>query len=115
MWDGHSITLIGDYIMSKPRNKWALDVKKWDQYDLEEARYQFWIGDYKKASKLLFPLCERLIQEPLANTKEYEDGQGKPAESVYEQEEEETGTAFEGPIPDFISRDERDDDGYLIR
>lgn len=95
-----------------------------DIWKLEEARHEFWLYHYDKCSDLIFPLCAKYVIEPLFDTQEYKDGEKKPPESVSEPEEEEPEAEDENsPWPDFLTKDqkistrreERDDDGYLIR
>lgn len=94
----------------------------WDVQELKEAAHYHWMGDFGKAGRIFFPLMDRLIQEPLKGTKEYEDGQRKPETPVEEQEQEEvlgevvTFTDLFGDGKDAeTTEDPRDEDGYLIR
>lgn len=81
---------------------------------LEEARWDYYLGDLDKSILRLLDLEADVIQEPPFDSEEYRNGERKSTEPDDEQEEEQEETDFylEDTIPDFC---ERGEDGYLIR
>lgn len=110
--------------MSRARNR-AITQRDLDIWKLEEARHEFWLGNYARCSDLIFPLSRKYIQEPLKDTEEYKDGQRKPEAPVSQQQQEEEEERKSGPWEEWTipandseifcitKREERDDDGYL--
>jgi hypothetical protein len=90
---------------------------------LDDARWDYYWGDYRAALWRLLEIFEEVVQEPPENSEEYKDGQRKSATPDDEQPEEEYDSlavhyapefGYEGDVGQGVEA-ERDDDGYLIR
>lgn len=85
--------------------------KMYLEWLLEEARWDYWRGDYRTALYRLLELFEEVVHEP--TEEELENGQGQPEVEQEEQEQEQEAECDSAFAEDAVP--ERDDDGYLIR